>query len=711
MPGKHSLEASRSTPHRGEHRGDIQGLRAVAVLAVVLYHAGVPAVRGGYAGVDCFFVISGFLITGLLIDVESGQRRLALVTFYARRARRILPAALLVLITTALVSVAVLPPLQARQVLRDCLSSALFAGNYRFAAVGTNYLAGNAAPSPVQHFWSLGVEEQFYLVWPLLIAAVVLVARRVAVTAVVLAAATIFSFWLGLGWTRDDPPWAFFSMPSRAWELGVGVLLCLALPRLHRMPRWLPATFGWVGLATLVWSFTALQPSTPFPGTAALLPVLATAAVLAARGSGAGLALDRRPCRYVGDLSYSWYLWHWPVLVLMPAILGHAAAADTRLSLAAGSAVLAAATLHGLENPVRFAASMRAPRRALTAGAAMVLAGTVTSVAGAVIVGDPTGRGPAVAPLTLPAAAGTGASAGRGAAAHAARSATPPWRFVDERLAALLAHATNIRAVPRNLSPSLADAAGDKAQPFLDGCNLTWTDTEQPPCTYTNGQARIVVLGDSHAAQWFPPLQAIATDEHLRLESLTKTTCPPVEVPVFSPYLGRPYTECETWRAAVLARIKAERPALVVLGVARHYSNDYHFSVYSKAWDTGLAAVVRTLRAARIHTLVLGPTPKPPADVPTCLSAHLGDAAACTFSRTSAVDAAGAAAERATVLGAGGSYLDVAPWICTTSTCAAIVGNMLVYRDDNHLTTTYTRWLRPALQPAIDAARHGQQVR
>jgi peptidoglycan/LPS O-acetylase OafA/YrhL len=704
-------------------RGDIQGLRAVAVLAVVLYHAGVPGVAGGYVGVDCFFVVSGYLITGLLVAEAARQGRVSFSAFYARRARRILPASVLVLSATVFASVALLAPLQARQVVRDCVASALFVGNYRFAVVGADYLAGNSAPSPVQHYWSLGVEEQFYLVWPLLVALAVAGSARVlrsrtatAPVAGFLAALTAGSFLVGVHETSLNPPWAFFGLPSRAWELGVGGLTVLGGSYLARTaPRRWVAAAGWLGLAGLAWSIIRFGAQTPFPGTAAALPVLSTALLLAAgtgtspRLAATSVVLDRAPLRWVGDLSYSLYLWHWPLLILVPVALDRPAGMALRLGLVGASVLLAAATLRLVENPARRAVILRRPRRALELGAVLVAGATALCVGAAALIPSSNGPGRAVPPIAVPAVRPTSASP---SSATSSSSPKPiaPWLRADALIAPVIAQASVARPVPANLDPSLSDAAADKAPPFVDGCNLTWTATVQPPCRYTVGARRIVILGDSHAAQWFPPLKSIATAEHLQLESLTKATCPPLQAAVYSSYLGRPYTECTSWLKDMLSRIRAEQPALVVIGVARHYGSDIGFAVYSHTWDTGLAATVRIIRGDGIPVMVMGPTPKPPADVPNCLSGHLHDVAACDFSRAAGINAAGAAGERQAVVAADGSYLDVAPWICDPSTCVVVVGNLLVYRDDNHLTTTYTQWLQPVLQPAIDAALAGQRV-
>jgi hypothetical protein len=214
----------------------------------------------------------------------------------------------------------------------------------------------------------------------------------------------------------------------------------------------------------------------------------------------------------------------------------------------------------------------------------------------------------------------------------------------------------------------------------------------------------VVLFGDSHALQWFPALDGAAKGRRWRLVALTKATCPPVALSFWSPALGRPYRECDQWRASMLQRIRAERPSVVVLGAARHYGDVYHFEMYGPAWISGLARTVRQVRATGASVVVLGPTPKPTVDVPDCLSGHLRDAVACTSPRAKAVNDSGLRAERRAVLRAGGGYLDVTPWLCTRSTCAVVVGNLLAYRDDNHLSTTYTTWVSPVIGSVLQEA-------
>jgi hypothetical protein len=366
------------------------------------------------------------------------------------------------------------------------------------------------------------------------------------------------------------------------------------------------------------------------------------------------------------------------------------------------SAVLALATLKLVEDPVRFSPRLRVrPARSLAVGAGLTAVATLAVVATASSLPAPRGHGAAATPGSLPIAASRNAPVPGGAARSAAARLEAAAAPVEHAVARAVAD----RTVPSNLDPSLERAHADQARPFLDGCDDGWRDTRVVPCVYGNPRSAttIALFGDSHAPQWFPAIDRAATAHHWRLISLSKAACPPVEISIWSPVLGRPFRECDQWRAAAIKRIRAERPALVVLGVARHYGPEYRFNVYGPAWTAGLSDMVGRLRATGACVLVLGPVPKPRADVPDCLSQHLDDAAACTTPRASAVDSGGVRAERAAVERAGGSYLDVSPWICTESTCAVVVGNLLVYRDDNHLSTSYPAWLAPLL--ALELAR------
>ncbi|MGH9082766.1 MAG: acyltransferase family protein [Acidimicrobiales bacterium] len=691
----------------------MQGLRAVAILAVVGYHAAVPRMGGGYVGVDAFFVISGYLITGLLL-AELGERgAIGLAAFYARRARRLLPSAVLVVLATVAASAVLLPPHRAQDAFRDGLASALYVANYRFAIESTSYLSAGASASPFLHYWSLGVEEQFYLVWPALMAAAALAwrgshasRRGPAVALWIVGAASLgFSLWL----TRADQPWAFFSLPSRAWELAAGGALALAAPRLERLPRAAAALIGWAGLGAIGWSVVAFTSATPFPGTAAIVPVAGAAAVVASgcvrRAAGPQLLLDLAPFQAIGRISYTWYLWHWPVLVLAPAVVGHPLTLGGRMAAVAASLVLSVLTTLVVEDPMRRARWLAGPGRGL------ILAGVTSVVAVASI---------AAAVATLPAAVGSGHARHEAlASGHLRPRSTPPppdplaaaqreASTLTAQVQAAVARSVTTRQVPANADPSLTSASTDEAAPFVDGCFDDFTEVSVNPCDYgdTASDRTMVLFGDSHSLMWFPALDAVADQQGWRLVAAAKATCPPLDVHVFSPDLDEWYTQCTRWRQAELARIRALHPALVVLGFSREYgiTND-HVVVDGPAWMQGLTRMVTTLKETGAQVVVLGDVPYPFQSVPDCLATHLGNATACLIPRAAPhYNVPGITQEQSVVTAAGGGYVDTDPWFCAGAVCAVMVENMVVYRDDNHITATYATWLTPVIEADLAVA-------
>lgn len=450
-----------------------------------------------------FFVLSGFLITGLLWRQLSEGRTIAFADFYARRARRLLPASTFVILVTVAVTAAVVNPLQAGAVMRDAVSAALYSANYRFAAQGTNYLSASAPPSPLQHYWSLGVEEQFYLVWPLLLLGASFVrwghpSRREAPSRtaayVTLVGATAASFALSLWLTNTSRPWAFFSLPSRAWELAAGGLVALALGPLRRMPAAVAAIVGWAGIAAVLWAILDFTSSTAFPGTAALAPVLGTVAVIAAGcvpgAAGPVILLERRVFQVLGRLSYTWYLWHWPALILAPYVVGHKLGSVAVLAVVGVSLVLAAVTSAVVERPLRFSPLLaRNPRRSLVVGANL----TFLAAATAVLVGAnlPAVAGHGTAPVARLAPKPVVVPAPRRAAGIATPQTTDPLaaaraasQAADAAVAAVVAASATVQDVPANLDPPLSKAHASLSTPLADGCFDDFADAAVHPCIY-----------------------------------------------------------------------------------------------------------------------------------------------------------------------------------------------------------------------------------
>jgi peptidoglycan/LPS O-acetylase OafA/YrhL len=670
-------------------RADIEGLRAVAVLLVVLGHAGVGLFAGGYVGVDVFFVISGFLITSLLMRELAETGRIRIAGFYARRAIRLLPASSLALAATLLGAWLWLSPVRFGEYARDALASAAYVINLRLAVVGTDYLAAAEPPSPLQHFWSLAVEEQFYLVWPLLILAVTWAGRRrgrlnVPAVAVALGVLTGASFLLSVTETGRSAPWAYFGPHTRAWELGLGAMVALAATRLRHLPAWLAAALTWVGLGAVAAAAVLYDDSTPFPGVAAAAPVVGAALVIVGGcrrpAYGAGLLLNRWPMQAVGRVSYGWYLWHWPFLLILPVALDLPDRVAVNLVLCAGALVVAVASLRLVEDPVRHRRSLRlVPARGIGLGLSLSSATAAAALlAAAVPPTVPTGDDGLDLRLTL------------GQAADPARL-----------LADVIARDANRQSVPANLVPTPAQAKRDKPVSYGDGCHLSIAATRIPgACAYGDPAAAttVALFGDSHAAQWLPALDRLARERGWRLLSLTKSSCTAADVLLWENSLKRAYDECQSWREDAFQRIAAQEVDLVVVS---SIFDDRRLAAPTAdpelQWRAGWERTFGRLSRAGAAVTLIADTPYLSASAPDCVAQHASRISRCARAtgparplpdRRAAI--AGAAAT------AGVTVVDPTGWLCAAQ-CPVVLGNVLVYRDAHHLTTVFATTLAPLL--------------
>lgn len=656
-------------------RPDIQGLRAVAILLVILFHAEVPGVTGGYVGVDVFFVISGFLITGQLLREVERRGRVDLLRFYGGRMRRLLPPAVLVIAATVLAARVWDSIFHVRDVVMDALLALVYGINYRLAAIGTDYQHADGAVSPLQHMWSLAVEEQFYIAWPLLIAGLAVVtrgrARRVAIGAslVLLGAGSLY---LSVTQSVSNPQWAYFGLHTRAWELLAGALLALGASRLSRLPQGAAAPLTWLGLVALVGSAFAYDADTVFPGTAALLPVAGTMAVIAGgmreHRLGAERLLALRPMQAVGNVSYGWYLWHWPMVVLIPLAVGYALSWTYLLSFSVLALWFAVLTHWLVERPARF--SRLATRRWLGVGA--VGSGLVAAASAVVLV-------------TLPAFVGTGA-----AAKEVELDATDG-AVVQQALIRGLATVD----APRNLTPQPGEAISDQPVSSADGCHAAYAQVDQPECVYgdPDGDHTMVLFGDSHAQQWLPALDATARELGWRVVAWTKAACPVADVAVDNGALGREYTECASWRERTMARISRLYPDIVVVSQSDSVIGT---QVTNPQWGDATSRTLAEIQAQGLPVAYVLDTPMPGDDVPECVATHLDDVGACNLTRARGELYAGRASALDSALSAVGvSVVDPTPWFCVEEACPAVVGNTLVYRDGSHMSASYSSVLAP----------------
>ncbi|MDQ7903113.1 acyltransferase family protein [Phytohabitans sp. ZYX-F-186] len=673
-----------TVPKTAGFRPDVQGLRAVAVLAVVADHL-LEYPDGGFVGVDVFFVISGFLITSLLLREHDRTGTISFKGFYVRRVKRILPASLLVLLTTGVSSYFLLGGDRFTLTAKDILASVLFAANWRFAIQGTDYFQEGQPPSPVQHFWSLAVEEQYYLFWPWLMLGLLALGvrylawngrqRRVAV-GVAIGAVTVVSFLWAFRETASEPTVAYFSTLSRTWELGVGALLAVLGNAVAIRSAAVRAVLGWIGLAGILVSLFVVPPSPGFPAPWGALPVLATALVIAAGQGGEQRylwPLTNRVSRYVGDVSYSLYLWHFPVVILLAAVLPTDSARYYVVALVL-MAVLSVSSYHLVEDPIRRSSWLTS--RPLVPGARLGLrpglaaAMIVTSVTATVVVHGWSTESPAAGPTAA-----------------------------EQRClgAAAMDPALGCGPVAGNfVLPAPAAMAKDTAGAF--DC---WIDEGAPMKVCSDGQpgaARsVALLGDSHAAMLLPGLRAQLDAYGWRLDSYTGWGCQWMRTGTGS--------TCDAAMKDIQERlVNGPKYDIAIVTGARHKTakdKDWVSRMYAEAW--------RPVAARGTKIVVIADNPGVPPSALQCVqrvgfSVRENDCVIPVEDAYAEVDALVAAA--AMVDGVG--LVDLRPFYCDDTSCPVVIGNVIAYRDTvGHITGTFSKTLGPYLVKAIDTAAAG----
>jgi peptidoglycan/LPS O-acetylase OafA/YrhL len=643
-------------------RPDIDGLRAVAVVLVVAFHCGISAAGSGFVGVDIFFVLSGYLITSILVVEQRATGHIDFAAFYARRVRRLLPASALMLLVTLALCAAVMAPGELHSAAVAGRFTSLYLANYLFAHNAQDYFSPDVKGNPLLHMWSLAVEEQFYLFWPLLILAGGKLALRAptsrAAITWILAVVTAVSLTLCLIVSSRATVVAFYSLPTRAWEFGLGGLASLLALDGRGASRRLWQVVGVVGFAGLLLSGAMIPIQGNFPGWLALFPVISTVLVLVAAQAEPSNSIARllatRPFQWVGTLSYSWYLWHWPFLVLYAVVAAEVSVAG-RMSAALLALAVAAATYRWVENPIRFHPALArsgSPLRSLVLGLVLLLVGF------------------GFATLTR-------------------------------------AYAGHLEQVPQLRAYTEAEA--DIADMPRQSCVSLPGSTEPVTCEFgaRDSATAVILFGDSHAIQWFDALESIADQQHFRLITLVKSGCsaadltPPLPIASFR-------AECEPWRRKAFDRIASLKPSLIVLSSASGFvDRDTGQPVRSAdAWQAATHRTLARLVTAAASIVLLRDTPVPGFDIPECLARNERQrglsARTCDFDLSGAINESARQAESRALA----EFPQIAVWdptslICPENHCSAVTRTVVTYRDDDHLTGRFARTLAPALWSAL----------
>lgn len=543
-----------------ERNPQIQALRALAAAFVLIYHA--RWLDGGYIGVDIFYVISGFLITGILLRELEEKKTISLIAFYARRIKRLLPASFLVIFTTGIAGFFLLPASMRQSFGRDLIAASTYISNFLFAHWKNDYQNLDSTPSPFIHFWSLAVEEQFYIFWPILILVLFRIGKK---RAVLFGVITVFfaSFIFSLYLTERAPIWSFYILPTRAWELAAGALL-IFLPELKRNRTLIVL----LSLVAIMISSHLFDENTPFPGIAALAPVIATVLLIASRGKWPtmiNLVGNSTLVQWLGAISYPLYLWHWPVLVIPAIYLGEDLTVYQTAFLLLLTILLADLTFRWVEKPIQAATLTR--QRIFTLGTAA----TVLSI----LLGS-----------------------------------------------AIYLQQPNAIALGDGLSASLQEVRS-KPVNYSDGCHINIGETVSPRCEYgdLNSNQTIVLYGDSHAAQWLPALDALGKKRGIKIVSLTKSACPSAEViKETSPQYD--VDDCQGFRDSSIKRINEIEPLAVILSGMQPARAPYSNESSTSWWLAGESKAFQRIKDATAFPIYLRDTPISQVDIPNCLVAN-----------------------------------------------------------------------------------------
>ena len=649
----------------GSHRAEIQGLRAIAVSLVLIFHLWPELLPGGYVGVDVFFVISGYLIVGSLARQAEREGRISLLDFYARRMRRLMPAATLVLAFVLAGTLLWLPQARWEDTFLQVAASALYVENWYLAWSSVDYLASENAPSPVQHYWSLSIEEQFYIVWPVMMCAILAVLRpfrlplRQALGGllfIVFAASFTASVLIG----EAQSGAAYFTSHTRIWELALGGLLAIWLPAIKVGDGWRALLFS-VGLALVVASGLMFDPAiVKFPGYAALLPTIGAGLVILAGDFSFGFfrGLNSAPLRYLGDISYSVYLWHWPLIVFYLAN-------GNRIGLWDGLALVAVTLAVSHLSYVFVEEWFRHSDRTVENRTVVFGLASVAAIVGSAC----------VAMLTL-----DKFTADLAAPASEAIVLYPG-------PAALFENANVPTGVP--FKPAALQLLDDKATVYDSGCHQNQQSVEAKACEFGDplGAKRIALVGSSHSVNWLPTLDVLGQKNGWKVVSITKSACS------FSRSDSEP---CNEWHESLLAYLKANPVDVVVIG---EMSGSL---VASDAVKELIAARWQKISDLGVPILAIRPTPVLATDPADCLPDRVE---LCVIPREKAIMAD--TIELASSRVPGVSVIDMNDLLCAKNTCSPVVGNLVVFRDKHHLTKTYALALAPYLETKIINAAEG----
>jgi peptidoglycan/LPS O-acetylase OafA/YrhL len=663
-------------------RPDIEILRAIAVVIVVLAHAKLGP-EGGFIGVDLFFVISGFLITSNLFSELQSTGTISLSKFYSRRILRILPASMFVLICTLVLSKYFLSPIQFTNYCWDAIASTFSVVNYRMAITGTDYFASSAIPSPFQHFWSLAVEEQFYLIWPILLIlsikifgkftpnSIPLIRKLTNRINLILILIITVSLYLSYRITSQSQPWAYFGIHTRAWQMAIGSILAINLKSLSKIPNRIAFVLGWLGVVGILLSYFLITEKTLYPSLWALFPTISAGLVIIGNIHKIKYSiesfLDNKIVRTIGKVSYSWYLVHWPLFVLVYYNYGTNLRIRQKILIVLGSFLLSCVSYRLIENPVRYSQYFKQKlSRVYGLGLALIILSLLL---------------PTI--ILVSANFNTKNQSVLGVKEE----------ITSSKIKFTIKESTSPKPLPANLVTPLQRVNSDMNSECQDGHD-TIIPIQKYKCSYVNNSLTrtIAVLGDSHAQQWLDNIVKFGNKYNYKVVSYTKSGCSMTDIQMTNNDQGRNYIECYSWRKQALLEVQNLRPDVLIVSERLWDTSDiYKYKEYANLIKTFSPIVIKIVD-----------TPRSSFEVPECLSKNQTDITKCNTIQSDAYTKLTIADQEVAYNNQVGiKNINPLDWFCLDGICPAVIGNIVVYKDNNHITGTYTNYIYPLFEQKL----------
>lgn len=651
-----------------QYRPEIEGLRVVAALLVAIYHIWMMRVSGG---VDVFFVVSGFLITTSLLSKYARDGYIKFTTFILGLLKRLLPNALIVLIFVVIAGYFILPEVRHSETIREVIASLFYFENWQLAVTGTDYLDQNNEKSPVQHFWAMSIQGQFYIIWFLIISLAIFLNKKMKIDfkklfAIVLSVLFILSFGYSIYLTEVNQPWAYFDTRTRVWEFAIGGILMLVIFKI-KIPQVISLIIGWIGLAGLISTGLILEVETSFPGYVALWPIVSAVLIMLAGQNPSNFGVEKflgsKLMIKLGGLSYGLYLWHWPLLAFYYVIFDtHNVSLISGILLILLSLLLSYLSTSFIEKPIaRFVTEKQYSIKAFT---------PVLSMIGV---------------LVLALAMWIGFNKYQSSLADQFKG--------DPNYPGALASTEEFEDLEEvDPIPDLGSLKSDKAEPYTDGCHVSPGVSEVGICEYGEVEDydyTVALVGGSKSTHWLPSLQSFAEDDSIRILNVTKSGC---QFSYGSENDDRDQ-DCIDWNENVINDLSSENPDLVVTLADTG-------SVKQDEVPEGYINQFNRLNEHGIEVMAIRDTPYFDKNVSECLGKNGVESKECDM-ETSDFSPDEAAWEKLDNPPENVHYVDYSEYICKDGTCPAVIGNIVAYIDKSHMSATFNETFGPIVEQDI----------